>query len=87
MHAMSLESVWSIGLAGEAWLEYRPVNQKLTGVMSRRGTQLGCGCGPWAGCTGEERQQISVSSHVHVALPLSLSLPSPLGKISKYVLR
>ena len=49
------------------WIEGRPANQGVTGLILSQGTCLGCGLGPWLGeC---ERQLINVS------LPLFLSLP------------
>ena len=59
-------------LAGVAqWIEYWPVNQKITGLVPGQGTCLGCRPGPhWGVC---ERQP-----HIDVSLPLSL--PSHLSK-------
>ena len=49
-----------IALAGMAqWTEYRPVNQKVTGLIPSQGTCLGFGPGPQLGAF--ERQLIDVS--------------------------
>ena len=62
-----------MALAGMAqWIEDWPVNQRVTGLIPRQGTCLGCKAGPqWGEC---ERQP-----HIDVSLPL-FSLPSHLSK-------
>ena len=41
-------SIMDGALAGVAqWIEYRPVNQRVTGSIPSQGTCLGCGLGPW----------------------------------------
>ena len=52
------------------WIEHRPVNQRVTGLIPSQGACLGCGLGPQSGAC--KRQP-----HTHVSLLLSLSLPSP----------
>ena len=54
-------------LAGIAqWIEWGPVNQRVTGSIPSQGTGLGCGPGPQSGAC--ERQL-----HTDVSLPLFLS--------------
>ena len=59
-----------VALAGVAqWTEYRPMNQRVTGLIPNQSTCLGCGPGPqWWVC---KRQP-----HIGVSLPLFLP-PSP----------
>ena len=59
-------------LAGVAqWIEYWPVNQRVTGLIPSKGTCLGCRTGPQWG-VHERQPQTDIS--------LPLSLPSPLSK-------
>ena len=67
---------WPVWLS---WLEFRPVKQKITGLIPGQGTRVGCGLVSSQGTS--ERQVIDVS------LPPSLSLFLPLWKINKHVLR
>ena len=57
-------------LAGVAqWIEHRPANQRVTGLIPSWDT--GLGCGPGSRCGAWERQP-----HIDVSLPLFL-LPFP----------
>ena len=68
----------SHALAGVAqWIEHRPVNQGVAGLIPSRRTCLGCRPGSWQ---GEHQRQ----PHADVSLSLSLLLSLPLGlKINK----
>ena len=59
-------------LAGVAlWIEHRPMNQRVAGLIPSHGTYLGCGPDPQLGaCEGQP--------HIGVSLPLPF--PSPLSK-------
>ena len=70
------EKLWELTLehshtlAGVAqWIECRPANQRVAGLIPSQGTCLGCGPGPQLGV--HERQP-----HIDVSLPLFL-LPFP----------
>ena len=66
-------------LAGVAqWIEHRPENQRVTGLIPSQGPCLGCRARSglqWGVC---ERQP-----HIDVFLPLFVSFLSPLSKINK----
>ena len=60
-----------MALAGMAqWIEDRPVNQRVTGLIPSQGTCLGVGQVPSRGCVK--------GNHILMFLPLSFSFCSPL---------
>ena len=62
-NTLGLKSILS-ALAGVAqWIEHRPLNQRVAGLISSQGTCLGCGPGPQLGAL--KRQP-----HIDVSLPL-----------------
>ena len=63
-------------MAGVAqWIEFRPENKRVTGLIPTQGTCLGCGPGAQLGT--RKRQPFS---HTSMLLSLSFSLSSPLPK-------
>ena len=63
-----------LALAGVAqWIERRPTNQRVTGLVPSQGTCLGCGPGPQLGA--RKRQP-----HIDVSLPPSPSLSPKINK-------
>ena len=81
----SLSSMWIksegvLWLVWLSWLEHRPVNWKVAGLILGQGTCLGCRFGPQLGHVQEATDPFL--SHIDVFLPLSFSLPSLLKSIS-----
>ena len=72
---------WLVWLS---WLEHPPINQKVMGSIPSQGTCFGGRFGPWFRACARGNWSMFLS-HIDVYLPPSL--PSPLSKINKHVLR
>ena len=74
-HFIITYKIMNLALAGVAqWIECRPANQRIAGLIPSQGTCLGCGPGPELGAL--ERQPHSDVSLLLFLLPF----PSPLSK-------
>ena len=71
---------WLVWLS---WLEYHPVNQKVTSSIPSQGTCLHCGFSPWSG--GYKRQARSMFP-TSTFLYLSLFLPALVSEINEHFL-
>ena len=76
-----IKTVWHWHKNRHKWVDCRPINEKLHGLVPSQGTCLGGRIGPWLGAW--ERQPIDVSlTHQCFFLSLSSSLPTSLEMIA-----